>query len=228
MRRTLGGILILIVVLGGLVFASAASAGSERFIIGGEHVSDATDAQGVIVIAAPDGCVQPVNDPEIGADGAIVGCGPYPDCMHEFHYHGELFGDGDPAPDGCGWGEAFPYQGQPPDVTNSAEAITHESDALETNNPASARRDTRQALADLADLRASIWYPKFAAQRQGTTSSDEALVVEARHLTAAAKRLFRKAAHAHGRHRRRLVKRAHHKVDRARDKTRQVFEHAIS
>src|SRR5687767_4005137 len=97
----------------------------------------------VLSVDGPAGCAPQyclVNEPDIGADGGVIGGGPYPDCPHGYHYHGFLFGRPDPAT-GCGWGPVTELSivAAGAVVQNASVAITLEEAALLSRKPKTAR-----------------------------------------------------------------------------------------
>jgi hypothetical protein len=178
-----------------LAFASPASA--RDFVIVGEHVSGTNRAQGLVLEgqAGNTSCAGgetgdwTVRDSGLGADGTVVGCGPYPDCKHEFHYHGVLFNAPDPAPNGCGWGQVVPLDRLDPEPRLVAKAITDEWRALDAGGPSAAKNHTNDAIDVLDRLRERF-------HTYGPTKEDRRLLGQAAELDDTARDEFKKALNA--------------------------------
>lgn len=124
--------------LGGLAFASPASA-ADVFFSG--PPGNSTNGLMLSTAVGPPGCAPApycsVVDGGLGADGRVVGGGPYDDCPFQYHYHGTLFGQPDPNINGCGWGVLIP-EPLPPGALLMSEAITFETRAIRTERPGTA------------------------------------------------------------------------------------------
>jgi hypothetical protein len=151
MRRRVGLGVSGIAVVSALAFCAPVSA--ETFVIAHAPLYPYNGL--ALGATGPSGCPAPycsVASDDLDATGRVVGGGPYPDCDAVYHYHGTLFGQPDPAPNGCGWGEVLPITSLQSEAAVVSSAITLETDALRTKNPHQAKHATGAALSDLKSL----------------------------------------------------------------------------
>ena len=136
---------------------------------------------GLVVSAlGPAGCFQQyclVNESDLGADGAVIGGGPYADCPHDYHYHGFLFEEPDQL-SGCGWGPVTELSVVAPGavVQNASVAITLEEAALLSTKPKTARARLSVATERLA---AALQNPSIDMASAATLSQAEQLDAQA-------------------------------------------------
>ncbi len=174
---------------------------------------------GIIVSAdGPAGCAPQyclVNEPDLGGDGAVIGGGPYPDCAHDYHFHGFLFGRPD-QPSGCGWGPVSELSIVAPGavVQNASVAITLEEAALLSKKPKTARAQLSVATERLAS----------ALQNPSIDMASAATLSQAEQLDAKADGQLRKAAALGGRKRAKKMKKAGKLIEDALALKRQVWD----
>ena len=169
----------------------------------------------------PAGCTEPfyclVNESTLGAEAAVIGGGPYPDCPAEYHYHGFLFEEPD-QPSGCGWGTVTPFGVDESSlVRGTAIAITLESAARYLDTPKSARQQLVAAIAQL----------ESAAQDPSLDLASAAGLAQAHDLDLQADGLLGKAAALKGRQRAKKVKKARKRLDEALAVKRQVWDRLV-
>ena len=177
---------------------------------------------GLVVSAlGPAGCFQQyclVNETDLGADGAVIGGGPYADCPHDYHYHGFLFDEPDQL-SGCGWGPVTELSVVAPDVVvqNVSVAITLEEAALLSRKPKTARAQLSVASERLD---AALQNPSIDAESAATLS-------QAAQLDAEADALYQRAASVSGKQRKKKMKRAGRPIDDALALKRQVWDRLV-
>jgi hypothetical protein len=168
----------------------------------------------------PAGCAQQyclVNEPTLGADGAVIGGGPYGDCDAEYHYHGFLFEESD-LPYGCGWGTVTPFGVNESSVVRAtAIAITLETAATHLDKPKSARQQLEVGMQQL----------DAAAQNPELDASSAASLAQASQLDVQADALLGKAATLKGKQRKKKVKKARKLLDEAIALKRQVWDRLV-
>lgn len=171
----------------------------------------------VISANGPTGCALAyclVKEDTLGADGAVVGGGPYPDCDAEYHYHGFLFEQPD-QPSGCGWGTVSAFgTTQPSEVRGTAIAITLETAALQAEKPKHARNQLGVALEQL----------NAAAQNPALDVASAASLTQAAQLDAQADVQLGKAAAQRGKQRAKKMKKARKLIEEALALKRQVWD----
>ncbi len=99
-------------------------------LVGGGNAQAGNAADGFFLFASADTplVIEAGRNPTTGASGMIFE-GPFPDCPHQFHYHGQLFGRTDGDLD-CGWGKAVRYDQAPESIRELSDAIMGERTAL--------------------------------------------------------------------------------------------------
>jgi hypothetical protein len=172
----------------------------------------------VISGLGPAGCAEPfyclVKEDTLGADGAVIGAGPYPDCNAEYHYHGFLFEESD-QPFGCGWGTVTPFGTDESSVVRAtAIAITLETAASNLDQPKSARQQLTVGMQQLDS----------AAQNPALDPGNAAKLTQASQLDVQADGLLGKAASVKGKQRKKKVKKARRLLDQALALKRQVWD----
>ena len=175
----------------------------------------------VISGLGPSGCVNPlyciVKEDTLGAEGAVVGGGPFADCNAEYHYHGFLFDESD-QPFGCGWGTVSVFGGDEPAVVRgTAIAITLGTAAHFLDKPKSARQ---QLSVGTQQLESATQDPSLDAARAAT-------LTQAHELYLQADGLLGKAAALRGDKRAKKIKKARKRLDDAMDLERQVWDSLV-
>jgi hypothetical protein len=174
---------------------------------------------GIVVSAnGPAGCALQyclVNEPDLGGDGAVIGGGPYPDCAHDYHFHGFLFGRPD-QPTGCGWGPVSELSVVAPDavVQNASVAITLEEAALMSTKPRTARAQLSVATERLAS----------ALANPSIDMASAASLSQAEQLDTQADGQLQKAAALSGKKRAKKMKKAGRLIEDALALKRQVWD----
>jgi len=132
----------------------ATPASADLFIFnagpGGNLNGFTVSASGTMGCASSPYCA--ASDTGLGEKGIVVGGGPYADCNFTFHYHGELFGQPDPAPNGCGWGPLMEYAPAQKEIQLVSDAITYEARAGEAKTPKQARELLAASVLSLGGL----------------------------------------------------------------------------
>ena len=171
----------------------------------------------VISANGPVGCALAyclVKEDTLGADGAVIGGGPYPDCNAEYHFHGFLFEQPD-QPSGCGWGTVSAFgTTQSSEVRGTAIAITLETAALQAEKPKNARKQLGVALEQL----------NAAAQNPALDVASAASLIQAAQLDAQADVQLGKAAAQRGKQRAKKMKKAEKLIEDALALKRQVWD----
>jgi hypothetical protein len=174
----------------------------------------------VISANGPAGCALAyclVKEETLGADGAVIGGGPYPDCNAEYHYHGFLFEQPD-QPSGCGWGTVSPFgTTEPSELRGTAIAITLETAALQADKPKNARKQLGVALEQL----------NAAAQNPALDVASAAALSQAAQLDAQADVQLAKAAAQKGKRRGKKMKKAGKLIEEALALKRQVYDRLV-
>ncbi len=117
----------------GLMLASGRAARAEDqvvwIVLGGGNRVVRTTAMGFRLFASADDplLIRFSQNPTTGAHGMIFE-GPFPDCQHRFHYHGEMFDREDGGAD-CGWGAVIREEDAPASIAGTAAAIDFELEA---------------------------------------------------------------------------------------------------
>jgi hypothetical protein len=168
----------------------------------------------------PAGCAQQyclVKEETLGADGAVIGGGPYADCDAAYHYHGFLFDEPD-LPLGCGWGSVTPFgPDEPSTVRGTAIAITLETAAIHVAKPKRARDQLGVGIQQL----------EAAAQNPALDVQSAAQLAQALDLDLQADAQLGKAAAKRGKQRKKRMKKADGLLEEALALKRQVWDRLV-